>query len=200
LSHRSVIIDFYIRWNYTYLSCERLLELFPYINDSILALRNDVLVEQKNIPALITDQEKKQLKEFIEFLEPFYDCTLQMEKKGLGISHVWHSIKVLIESIQNVPRHLTRTSEIIREDLKEILDSMDKSYLISAYLHPVHRLRLSEDEMNSAKKEISEVYKIPLSSGNNHHQKENSVNFPINIFISNTVQYLKNMKVFQMEK
>src|SRR5271170_1255854 len=139
-----VIADNDTRWNSTYLSILRGLKLKHKIQvyslDERAALGNDFLEES----------DWKSLQEIADCLEPFYQCTLELQGQAKTAQHgvIWEALPAmegLLEHLEMLKTTVPKTNKPLREavnnawvKLREYYDLTDNSHGIYAAASPFY--------------------------------------------------------------
>ena len=158
------------RWNSKYLSFERLNNINIYIDNALDYCNLDTqLKSQRKIPRKLQENQKKELKALLKFLEPFYDATKQLEGNDTcNISHVLICLKALNKHILKFNNDEFNSNPIFKEmfnylkiEFKNAYETIPLCYKISIYFHPAVRDKiLLKKEKKEIRKFILEEYKI----------------------------------------
>lgn len=167
-----LILDNDTRWNSTYLSFKRVLEIYLFIEKAIdhCKLDDDL---KRDIPTKLTKQELNELSSLLDFLEPFFTLTKIYEgNDSNNISHILIGLKMIknhLKRWKNVTfmknNEFKALKEKIRIDFNKMIETIPLCYKIACYLNPSLRDQLlSFDEKKSIRKFIQDEYKIQTNS------------------------------------
>lgn len=167
-----LIIDNETRWNSTYISFKRVLEIYVHIEKAIDHCNLDDELK-RDVPIKLTKKELSELKSLIEFLEPFFTLTKLFEgNESNNISHVLIGLKMIIKHLKrwNDSVFMKNTEfkamkERITNEFKEMFETIPLCYKIACYFNPSLRDQLlTTEDKKLIKKFIQEEYKIKTNS------------------------------------
>lgn len=184
-----LIDDNETRWNSFFLMIERVYKLKDDLNIAFDLIKKDKLIKTKLTN--LTEENYKDIKLLIEFLEPFKIATKYFEETTSGTNI---SVSGMIPVIHNLLKHITKfknkelseelknMAEVVEEEITERWINVDIMFYSTSFINPVFKKLkfLKESKIKEIKKFIQEqieLIKIEKDESSEEEVKEKKDKF-----------------------